>query len=62
MNGYAQLYGRQVHNHSCGHTAMHNRSVSLWQSWMTRQGRRAEVPALINLEDFARRVRRGWTQ
>lgn len=57
MSSYPTLYGQQVQQQSCGHTALANLECSFWQSRMTVQGHRAEPVELVNLEQLARDIR-----
>lgn len=59
MNTRPMLYGKEIAN-TCGRAACQTGERAFWQSRMTTAGRRAEPVELVDLEQLARDVRRGF--
>lgn len=55
---YPTINGNQVRNDGCGRLAMQTAERAFWQSRMTRAGRRASPPELVDLRQLASDVRR----
>ena len=61
MNPRPHLHGLELLNTGCGHVALANRDAYLWQSYMTTAGNPAPFPAITNLPELAREIRRTYT-
>ena len=62
MNPSPKLHGQFIPPYTNNNVALENAAIIFWQSFMTKNGKRADPPQLTNIRQLAKDVRSGTTQ
>ena len=62
MNPSPKLHGQFIPPYTNNNVALENAAIIFWQSFMTKNGKRADPPQLTNIRQLAKDIRSGTTQ